>query len=575
MASLPIEASSREALMTQELSMFWLSMSRKFEYDRPHHRAFNPVRSTSEATWDNLVAHDKQSVSVVPTTSYLKEDEEALSDGQTMLTPSPYEGGNLQSDNSCQLRNGVDLLDCEFRSRNHQGDSCWVVSEDEQETGRDEKKKKKEEELLEAQKVVDGGAIGDVPASYLIKGLRSHEVPVIGTYVDPSVVTGFTYAVRPADSRKFLFQGRALRLVSIGMGYGKRLTFASETHNENPNYFWSDTHPQGYGFAIKLVQENDKFTLRDANDTPLATAQVVKLVGSQKEVSHRVLEDGSVEKQARVSLVCKIHYFHLSHADQKPLLISGVAVSIKPSGSRSTASLQKIIKCSIGGERGYTLVAGADTSSHITMVNGEKNGDIPIQYSITGLQPHEVPVIGTYVDPSILTGFRYRVRPVNCKKPMFGGAALNLQSIGRGYGKRLTFSSNNLNNNENYFWSDTNPQGYGFSIQAVSPGHSFRIMSSSGEDLGRAQVFRADAPQVEESTDISHEGRVTKRVRVTVTCDVSFHNEDDQTLIVTGTAVLVRKGRLSQLQKLEDVAVGSQINLIFRHAKETLTFITE
>lgn len=109
MASLPIEASSREALMTQELSMFWLSMSRKFEYDRPHHRAFNPVRSTSEATWDNLVAHDKQSVSVVPTTSYLKEDEEALSDGQTMLTPSPYEGGNLQSDNSCQLRNGVDL----------------------------------------------------------------------------------------------------------------------------------------------------------------------------------------------------------------------------------------------------------------------------------------------------------------------------------------------------------------------------------------------------------------------------------------------------------------------------------
>ena len=62
----------------------------------------------------------------------------------------------------------------------------------------------------------------------------------------------------------------------------------------------------------------------------------------------------------------------------------------------------------------------------------------------------------------------------------------------------------------------------------------YRITSSSGEDLGRAQVFRADAPQVEETTDVSPDGRVTKRVRVTVTCDISFHGEDDQTIIVTG-----------------------------------------
>lgn len=397
----------------------------------------------------------------------------------------------------------------------------------------------------------------------------------MGTYVDPSIVTGFNYTVRPADSKKCLFQGNALRLVSIGMGYGKRLTFASETHNENSNYFWSDTHPEGYGFSVKLVQEDDKFILKDANNTPVATAEVTKFVGKQKEVGQRVIKDGSVEKRAQVSMICKVHYFHLSHADPKILLISGIAVSVKPPGARSAASLQKITKCSIGEERGFTLIAGADTSSISTMVDGQKMGDIPIQYSITGLRPYELPVVGTYVDPRILTGFRYCVRPVDSKRYMFGGAALTLQSIGRGYGKRLTFSSDRLNDNENYFWSDTNPEGYGFSIQAVSPEENFRIISSSGEELGRAQVFRADAPQVEESTEVSLDGQVTKMVRVTITCDVSFHGEDDRTLIVIGTAVVVRKGRKAVVQRIQDVAVGSQINLIFNNSSETLTFLRE
>lgn len=78
------------------------------------------------------------------------------------------------------------------------------------------------------------------------------------------------------------------------------------------------------------------------------------------------------------------------------------------------------------------------------------------------------------MDPRILTGFSYRVRPADAKKHLFGGAALVLQGIGRGYGKRLTFASTSLNNNENYFWSDSHPEGYGFSIQAVVPGDSFR-----------------------------------------------------------------------------------------------------
>lgn len=54
--------------------------------------------------------------------------------------------------------------------------------------------------------MVDGGRIGDVPAKYVIKGLREHELPVVGTYVDPNIVPGFCYQVRPADSKKMLFQ---------------------------------------------------------------------------------------------------------------------------------------------------------------------------------------------------------------------------------------------------------------------------------------------------------------------------------------------------------------------------------
>lgn len=38
---------------------------------------------------------------------------------------------------------------------------------------------------------------------------------------------------------------------------------------------------------------------------------------------------------------------------------------------------------------------------------------------------------------------------------------------------------------------------------------------------------------------MSPEGYVTKRVRVTVTCDVAFHGEDDHTVIVTGTCYVM------------------------------------
>ncbi|XP_042218431.1 uncharacterized protein LOC121863739 [Homarus americanus] len=517
----PVQVSAREAALSEELTRFWESMGRKFERG-PSHRTFTPLqRDSSHLSWESLV-HPHA------TKSLTRQKE----DGERWAVEEVYETRDVHD---------TTLEECEIRSC----DVCFV----------------------------DGSCVGDVPAQYRIQGLQPHERPVVGTYVDPAITVGFCYQVRQADSTKLLFKGQALRLLSVGMGYGKRITFISSSHNVNNNYFWSDSYPEGYGFRLCVVQEGEKFTLRDANDVPVATVEAMKIMGSQVEVGHHIFNDGGVEKQAKVSLLCKVSFFDETSMDQV-LVVKGVAVAVKAKGSRTVATLKKIKECSLGGERGYTLVPGTDASTMIAVVNGEKIGDIPIKYSVKGLLPHEMPVVGTYVDPRILTGFRYRVRATDSKRPMFSGAALTLQAIGRGYGKRLTFASDNLNNNENYFWSDSNPEGYGFSIQAISPGDDFKIISSSGKDLGRARVFRADAPQVEESYNVSSEGHVTKRVRVTVTCDVTFLGED-HTLVVTGTAVVVRRGRVACVQRLEDVALGSQINILFRHTSETILFVRQ
>lgn len=67
-----------------------------------------------------------------------------------------------------------------------------------------------------------------------------------------------------------------------------------------------------------------------------------------------------------------------------------------------------------------------------------------------------------------------------------------------GYGKRITFKPDryNLNNNSNFFWSDSYPEGYGFQSQAVFCGMKFDIMDTT-HCVGKATVFRSDNPQIE------------------------------------------------------------------------------
>lgn len=95
---------------------------------------------------------------------------------------------------------------------------------------------------------------------------------------------GFEYRVSLAIPRRQLFQGRALRLVSIGIGYGKRMTFAPDPGclNDNKNMLWSDSHPDGVGFEPRAIHVGQKFHIA-AGGLRLGEADVFRVDNPQIE----------------------------------------------------------------------------------------------------------------------------------------------------------------------------------------------------------------------------------------------------------------------------------------------------
>lgn len=77
---------------------------------------------------------------------------------------------------------------------------------------------------------------------------------------------------------RYLFDGKALLLQSIGRGFARRLTFEphNSSLNENNNYFWTDSRPEGFVFEIEAVSIGDKFTIYDANHEPQGTLEIVQ-----------------------------------------------------------------------------------------------------------------------------------------------------------------------------------------------------------------------------------------------------------------------------------------------------------
>ncbi|XP_022646641.1 uncharacterized protein LOC111260452 [Varroa jacobsoni] len=142
--------------------------------------------------------------------------------------------------------------------------------------------------------------------------LDNHEMAVIGTYVDKRVIPGFLYRVRVIDSPSYLFNGQGLLLESIGRGYGKRITFESESRNEPYNYFYSDTVPEGYAFAPVAIRVHDQLDILPISgtshgDKSCGRLQVINLTRPQREISTRLNDNGrSLWKSLEVYFTAKV-----------------------------------------------------------------------------------------------------------------------------------------------------------------------------------------------------------------------------------------------------------------------------
>lgn len=183
---------------------------------------------------------------------------------------------------------------------------------------------------------------------------------------------------------------------------------------------------------------------------------------------------------------------------------------------------------------------------------GSEIGDIPTEYSIPDdLEAHELPVIGTYVDPYIIPGFSYRVRCCggNQKNYLFDGKALRLDRLGAGYGKRLTFEDRDILDCDNFFWSDSNPEGgFAFSVNVLNEGQRLKVFDSLNQEVGKVIVLEVNSRSQVLSSRIDESG-ANLEVRVSFRCNIVFlasdnvpesHRGKNSELSVTGVAKMIK-----------------------------------
>ena len=173
-------------------------------------------------------------------------------------------------------------------------------------------------------------------------------------------------------------------------------------------------------------------------------------------------------------------------------------------------------------------------------VSGESIGDIPTTYTIPPLRRHEKPVVGTFVDANIVPGFKYSVRRNGTTQYLFEGNSLFLESIGQGYGKRITFESDDILNNDNFFWSDTNHKfGYAFSINVLSENDTFDVYNENDNKIGYADIISVSEGQeiMTSKSDVSRKEH-TKEVQVNFKCQ--FHLQNDFKSDVAGVLTVTK-----------------------------------
>jgi hypothetical protein len=95
------------------------------------------------------------------------------------------------------------------------------------------------------------------------------------------------------------------------------------------------------------------------------------------------------------------------------LQIRGLAVAVKPKNGQQKASVARVMNVTVGSHqrRGFTLTPGINDKWRHTTVLGESIGDVPTRYTITGLEAHELPVIGEWVNHAVHTSLTQRTLP--------------------------------------------------------------------------------------------------------------------------------------------------------------------
>ncbi|KAK6985792.1 hypothetical protein BgiMline_015392 [Biomphalaria glabrata] len=196
---------------------------------------------------------------------------------------------------------------------------------------------KSDDELLDV--VCNGAHQGHVPAQYVVRGIKRHEFPVIGVYIHEKICPGFQYRVRRVTSKNFFWNGQAKTLLSIGTGYGARLTFSGETLNDD-NFFWSDSDPDGFAFSIHAVDADQKFLIQDVRGKVVGEGIVERIHGPQQETNMITGKNG-VTKHVDVTLTCCITYYKQHHYGLKEMMVhesqetvTGEAILFKPRSSR-------------------------------------------------------------------------------------------------------------------------------------------------------------------------------------------------------------------------------------------------
>ena len=176
-------------------------------------------------------------------------------------------------------------------------------------------------------------------------------------------------------------------------------------------------------------------------------------------------------------------------------------------------------------------------------------------------QKHELLVYETFIHDEITPGFCYKVKENGSNKFFFNGNGRYLEYIGQGYGKRLTFESDNILENENFFWSDSNAMGYTFSIQTISAGETF-IARVGETDIGTAVITRVDDTQEIINSEIK-QNEICKTVKVefdfTMTENSSERETDMKSSLLTVEGIVsLSKEKREKRCKVRELRVSNQ-----------------